>query len=114
MKTPLVRTQNDKPNQQAWALAVTAAFLFALGGVATWAQEFYVWIPQRAATISIVFGLACSLGAMILTTRVIFSGAVLAGRQNRAMLWTTLLAAVPPLAFLAWVLWMRISLAESL
>lgn len=114
MKTAPVTTQNDKFSQQAWALAVVAAFLFALGGVATWSQEFYVWIPQRAATISIICGLACSLGAMIQATRVLFSGVALVGRQHGSMLLTILLAAIPPVGFLAWVIWMQISLAERL
>jgi len=98
----------------AWSLALVAAFLFALGGVATGAQEFLVWIPQRMASICIVLGLACSLWALVQAARVLFSGVALVRRQHWALLWTILLAAIPPLVFLAWVIWMRISLAERL
>ena len=104
----------DKISPGAWTLAVFSAFLFALGGVATWAQEFLVWIPQRVASICIVLGLACSLWALIQAARVLFSGWVLVRRQNWALLWTILLAAIPPLVFIVWVIWMRVSLAEKL
>ena len=56
------KEQVDRFCRQAWALAVVAAFLFALGGVATWAQEFLVWIPQRVASTCIVFGLGAVCG----------------------------------------------------
>jgi hypothetical protein len=98
----------------AWSLALVAAFLFALGGVATWAQEFMVWIPQRAASICIVLGLACSLWALIQAARILFSGVALARRRHWSLLWTILLAAIPPLVFIAWVVWMQFSLAEKL
>ena len=103
----------DKISRGAWALAVVAAFLFALGGVATWAQEFWVWVPQRVASSCIVLGLVCSLWALIQTSRVLFSGVVLARKQNWAVLWAMLLAAIPPLVFVTWVIWMRFSLAEK-
>ncbi|MEI8243796.1 MAG: hypothetical protein WCI17_11055 [bacterium] len=106
--------QADQISRRAWGWAVVAAFLFALGGVATWAQEFWVWIPQRVASVCIVLGLAASLWSLILATRVLFSGVALARRQNGSLLWTMLLAGVPPLAFVAWVLWMWLALGEKL
>ena len=107
-------SQCERLSRGAWALAVVSAFLFALGGVATWAQELYVWIPQRVASICIVLGLASSLWALIQATRILFSGAALTRRHHWAILWAILLAAIPPLAFIGWVLWMRLSLAEKL
>lgn len=107
-------TKTDGVGFQAWTLSLVAAFLVALGGVATWAQEVMVWIPQRAASICIVLGLACSLWALIQAARILFCGVSLARRQHWAILWTILLAAIPPLVFLAWVIWMRLSLAEKL
>ena len=104
----------DPGCRQAWTLAVGSAFLFAMGGVATWAQEFVVWIPQRVASICILLGLCFGLWALIRAARVLFSGAVLARRQHWALLWTILLAAIPPLVFLSWVLWMQFSLAAAL
>ena len=106
--------QVEQTSLRAWAFAVVAAFLFALGGVATWAQEFLVWIPQRIASVCIVFGLACSFWALIQATRVVFSGVALPRRQNWAILGTILLAAIPPLAFVAWVIWMRITMGAKL
>ena len=38
--------------QQAWLLAMVGAFLFALGGVATAAQEFLVWVVWMQVTQS--------------------------------------------------------------
>lgn len=104
----------ERLSRGAWAMAVVAAFLFSLGGVATWAQEFLVWIPQRVASVLILLGLACSLAALIQSARVLFAGSGLARQQNWAILWAILLAAVPPLVFLAWIVWMRFSLAEKL
>ena len=89
----------------AGALAVVAVFLFALGGVANWLQEFLVWIPQRVASACIIAGLVCSFGALIQATRILFSGAVLNRRHNWTLLWTILLAAIPPCLFIAWVIW---------
>ena len=108
------KNKADGVRFQAWTLALVAAFLFALGGVATGAQEFMVWIPQRVASICIVLGLACSLWALIQAARILFFVVVLARRQLWSLLWTILLAAVPPLVFIAWAIWMRFSLAESL
>ena len=47
-------------------------------------------------------------------TRVLFSGAVLARRQHWTLLWSILLAAIPPLVFVLWVIWMKIALGERL
>ena len=106
--------QLDRVSPRAGSLAVVAALLFALGSVANWAQEFLVWIPQRIASVCIVFGLACSFWALIQATRVVFSGVALPRRQNWAILGTILLAAIPPLAFVAWVIWMRITMGAKL
>ena len=99
---------------RSWALAVISAFLFALGGVATWAQEFAVWIPQRVASVCIVCGLACGLWALVQSARSLFGGASLARQQHWTILWTLLLSAMPPLVFLTWVVWIKLSLAEKL
>jgi len=100
--------------RRSWALAVVSAFLFALGGVATWAQELEVWIPQRAASVCILLGLLCGFVSLLLAARALFRGPALSRRQQWTILWAILLAAIPPLVFLTWAIWMRVSLAAKL
>jgi len=100
-------TRVDQVNRQAWALAVVAVFLFVLGGVTNWAQELWVWIPRRVASIGIVLGLGCSFGALVQVTWALFGGVALLRRQHWNILWATLMAALPPLAFVVWIIWMR-------
>jgi hypothetical protein len=95
-------------SRRAWALAVISAFLFALGGVAARAQEFWVWISNRVASFLMVLGLLCSLISVIYAARVIFSRVVLTKRQQGLLLGSILLAALPPVAFLLWLAWLRL------
>jgi hypothetical protein len=88
---------------RAWALAVVSSFLFALGAVATWGQEFVVGLSHRVASILMLAGLLLSVGSLALAARVLFSGATLDRRQNRSLLTTLFFAALPPVAFLSWL-----------
>ena len=89
--------------RRSWALAVVSSFLFALGAVATWAQEFMVGLSHRAASILMLAGLLLSVGSLALAARLLFSGATLDRRQNRSLLYSLLFAALPPVAFLSWL-----------
>ncbi len=90
------------------------SFLFALGGVATAAQEFLVWIPQRVAAFCVVAGLAGCFAALVLLVRVLFGGPDGSRAEQRAMLGTMMLASLPPVVFLAWVVWMQVTQSGAL
>jgi hypothetical protein len=95
--------------QQAWLLAMAGAFLFALGGVATAAQEFLVWIPQQVASAGVVLGLASCFASLVQVMRALFADQESSRGQQRALLGTMLLAGLPPAVFLVWVIWMQVS-----
>ena len=104
----------NKLSRKAWAVAVVSALLFALGVVATGAQEFWVWIPQRLASIVVLLGLGGSVVALVQVARVLFSGADLGRRQHWTLLGTIVLAGLPPLVFIGWVIWMRIAMEQKM
>jgi hypothetical protein len=95
--------QMDRLIRRSWALAVVSSFLFALGAVATWGQEFVVGLSHRVASLLMLAGLLLSVGSLALAARLLFSGAALARSQNRSLLGTLFLAALPPVAFLSWL-----------
>jgi hypothetical protein len=90
------------------------AFLFALGGVATAAQEFLVWIPQRVAAFCVVAGLAGCFVSLVQLVRVLFGGSEGSGAEQRVMLGTMVLASLPPIVFLVWVVWMQVTQSGAL
>jgi hypothetical protein len=108
------KAQMMRSTQQAWLLAMAGALLFALGGVATAAQEFLVWIPAQVASAGVVLGLAGCFAALVQVMRVLFADPASARGQQRALLGTMLLAALPPAVFLLWVVWVQVSQSGKL
>ena len=93
-------------------LAVIAAFLFTLGGVANWAQEFVAWVPRRVADTMVICGLALSVWALALVARRMFAGGAFTRGEKWIVVRSVFFAALPPVIFLVWWVWARWMLAE--
>ena len=76
----------------------------------TWTQEFVVWLPHRLASVLVLAGLALSVWSLAASARRLFA----AERPERAELKTlagaAFFAALPPCVFLAWVIWLNVTL----
>ena len=104
---------NDKRVDRAWAAAICSLFLFLLGAVGVWAQEYAVWIPRLLTDVLVLAGLALSVTAVVLLGRRLFAAAARPESAWRAVR-ILLVAGVPPLLFTAWYVWMRTGFAEGL
>lgn len=105
---------NEEPatlENRPLGMAAVAMLLFALGGVGTWAQEYWAWVPRRLTDLLQLTGLALSLGALAWSARMLFSSPPPNRRLLRLLAGAIGLAAVPPLIFLAWWLWLHAALA---
>lgn len=102
---------SERAARQAWSLAVVAAFLFALGAVATWAQEFVVWLPHRLASVLMLAGLALSVWSLTVSARRLFAPPPPARAELRALAGAIFFSALPPCVFLAWAVWLHVVLA---
>ena len=96
---------------RALAGAIGGAFLFALGGVGTWVQEYAVWVPHWVASLLIRAGLTLGLAAVALAAWLLFTRPPLERPALRQVAWSLFFGALPPVVFLAWAVWLRMSLA---
>jgi hypothetical protein len=92
----------DKKTLRILGLSILSAFFFALGGVATAAQEFVVWIPLRLTGLLILAGLTLGLVAMVRAARVLFVTPPTARIQLWRLVWSLFFGVLPPLVFLVW------------
>ena len=109
--TPNIGTAGpERISRKAWSLAVVAAFLFALGAVATWAQEFVVWLPHRLASVLMLAGLVLSVWSLVLSARRLFAPPPSERSELQELAGAIFFAALPPCVFLVWAVWLHVVL----
>jgi len=102
------------PEMRAWGLAVVATFLFVLGGLGAWAQEYWAWIPRRLTDLLQLAGLVLSVWALVRVAQMLFARPAPERVALRRLAGTLGLAGVPPLVFLIWWAWLHVSLATAM